>query len=224
MGRPLRYIPPGELVEVTNRTFQGRFLLLPTPELHSLALGALGRSQRRFAMPIHGFTFASNHFHLLVTPYDAKHLAEFMGYFQAKLAREVQRLYGWSGTVWSGRYHAIPIEPDARAQIDRLAYVLSHGVKEDLVAHAADWPGANCVAALTKGTPLVGVWHDRSAHYRAARWGRSVDGRAFMEEEKIVLSPLPCWSHLAWSEIHQRIRTIIDTVEAEASNRHRDRA
>lgn len=221
MARPLRYIPPGELVEVTNRTFQGRFLLLPTPKLRSLVLGALGRSQRRFAMPIHAFTFASNHFHLLLTPNDAKHLAEFMGYFQAKLAREVQRLHGWSGAVWSGRYHAIPVASDERTQLDRLAYVLSHGVKEDLVARAQDWPGANCVDALTKGAPLVGVWYDRTALYRATRWGRTADAGAFAEEEKVCLSPLPCWSQLAWGEIHQRTRSIIDMVEAEARIGHK---
>jgi integrase len=99
-------------MEVTNRTFQGRYLLLPTAEVRTLVLGALGRAQRRFQMPIHAFTFASNHFHLLLTPRDAEHLADFMELFESTLAREVSRLHDWSGSLWDDRYRSIPIEAD----------------------------------------------------------------------------------------------------------------
>lgn len=221
MGRPLRYIPPGEMVEVTNRTFQGRFLLRPTREMRSCIIGALGRSQRRFSMPIHAFTFASNHFHLLLKPRDAKHLADFMAYFEAKLAHEVQRLHDWSGSVWADRYHSIPVEANEPTQVQRLAYVLSHGVKEDLVARVSDWPGANCVLALVEGRCLRGIWVDRAALYKASRWGRQLDLDAFSQEEEVSLSPLPCWAHLPESEVRQRVRSMIAAVESEARARHR---
>ncbi len=43
--RPLRYIPPGSVVEVTSRTIQGRLLLRPSPEVNDIILGVIGRGQ-----------------------------------------------------------------------------------------------------------------------------------------------------------------------------------
>lgn len=221
MGRPLRYVPPGQPLEVTNRTFQGRYLLLPRGEVRPIVLGALGRAQRRFGMPIHAFTFASNHFHILLTPRDAEHLADFMELFESKLAREMNRLYEWSGSLWDDRYHSIPIEADEETQIDRLRYILSHGVKENLVARAGDWPGANCVRALSEGETLQGKWYDRTAQYNASRWGREIDPEGFCAEEEVVLTPLPCWAHLSEEEIRDLVRGMIREIETVAASRHR---
>lgn len=221
MGRPLRYVPPNRPLEVTNRTFQGRYLLLPRGEVRSIVLGALGRAQRRFEMPIHAFTFASNHFHLLLSPRNAQHLAEFMELLESKLAREMNRLYDWSGSLWHDRYHSIPIEADEETLVGRFRYILSHGVKENLVARAADWPGANSVRALTEGETLQGKWYDRTTFYEASRWGRKVDPEDFAGEEEVILTPLPCWAHLSEKEVQHLVRTMIEDIEAEAAVRHR---
>ena len=221
MGRPLRYVPPGQPLEVTNRTFQGRYLMLPTEEVRSIVLGALGRAQRRFRMTIHAFTFASNHFHLLLTPRDANQLAGFMELFQSKLARELNRLHDWSGSLWGDRYHSIPIEADEETQVSRLRYLLSHGVKEGLVERAAEWPGANCVRALCEGEELRGKWYDRTAHFNSSRWGGTTDPEDFCEEEPVVLTPLPCWADLPPAEVRQLIQCMLEAVESEAAARHR---
>lgn len=207
-------------MEVTNRTFQGRYLLLPRPEVRLIVLGALGRAQRRFGMPIHAFTFVSNHFHLLLTPRDAAHLAGFMELFESKLAREINRLYGWSGSLWDDRYHSMTVEADEETLAGRLRYVLSHGVKENLVARASDWPGAQCVRALVAGEPLLGKWYDRTAQYNASRGSKTVDPDDFAEEEEVVLSPLPCWSHLTEAEIQELARGIVREIDEEAAARH----
>jgi len=208
-------------MEVTNRTFQGRYLLLPRPEVRVIVLGALGRAQRHFGMTIHAFTFASNHFHLLLTPRDAAHLADFMELFESKLAREINRLYRWSGSLWDDRYHSLAIEADEETLIGRLRYVLSHGVKENLVARASAWPGAQCVRALVSGEPLVGKWYDRTAHYNASRGRKTADPEDFAEEEEVVLSPLPCWSHLTKEEIQEHVRGIVREIDEVAAARHR---
>ena len=208
-------------MEVTNRTFQGRYLLLPRGEVRAVVLGALGRAQRRLDMPIHAFTFTSNHFHLLLTPRDAEHLADFMELFESKLAREMNRLQDWSGSLWGDRYHSIPIEADEKTLVERLRYILSHGVKEDLVARADEWPGANCVRALTEGEALRGKWYDRTALYEATRWGREIDPDDFAEEEEVLLTPLPCWSDLSKEEIQELVRTMLEEVETNAAARHR---
>ncbi len=54
--RKLRYVPEKKtLVEVTDRTIHGRYLLLPTPLLKKTVLGALGRAQRLHGVRIFGF-------------------------------------------------------------------------------------------------------------------------------------------------------------------------
>ena len=42
MGRPLRFVPSGAVVEVTLRTVHGRFLLRPSPRLNDLVTGVIG--------------------------------------------------------------------------------------------------------------------------------------------------------------------------------------
>jgi REP element-mobilizing transposase RayT len=135
MGRKLRYIPDGgALVEVTCRTLQGRLLLRPSPELNDITAGILGRTQRLYPVDIVAFQALSNHYHALLFVKSAKRLAEFAGYLNSNLAREVGRLTGWTGKVWGKRYQAIPISDEEEAQVARLKYVLSHGVKENLEA------------------------------------------------------------------------------------------
>ena len=76
MSRPLRFIPEdGSLVEVTCRIAQGRYLLLPDPELDDILLGVLGRAQRLYPVEICGFAFLSSHYHLLLRVPDAKRMA-----------------------------------------------------------------------------------------------------------------------------------------------------
>ncbi|HSJ74704.1 MAG TPA: hypothetical protein VK899_00705, partial [Gemmatimonadales bacterium] len=48
------------------------------------------------------------------------------------------------------------------AQVDRLIYVLSNGVKEGLVARVEEWPGVHSAHALLTGEPLEGIWYDRT--------------------------------------------------------------
>ena len=108
--RKLRYVHEKKtMVEVTDRTIHGRFLLLPTLVMNEIVIGALGRAQRLHGVRIFGFACLSNHFHLLLEVDDAEQLSRFMGCFLSKLAREVGRLYGWKEKVFPRRYQAIPV-------------------------------------------------------------------------------------------------------------------
>src|SRR5690349_553462 len=162
MGRKLRYIPEGgALVEVTCRTLHGRLLLRPSPELNDIVAGVLDRAQRLYPVDIMAFQPLSNHYHALLRVKDAKRLAEFAGYLSSSLAREVGRLTEWTGKIWETRYQPIPVSDEEEAQVARLKYVLSHGVKENLVAHLREWPGLHCIRHLADGEPLTGTWYDR---------------------------------------------------------------
>lgn len=218
MPRPLRFIPQGgALVEVTVRTFQSRYLLRPGPNLNEIIGGVLGRAQARQPVRCHAAVFMSNHFHLLLSVNDARQLADFMEFLNSNLAREVNRLHEWQGDVWEQRYRAILVSTEVAAQIDRLRYLLSHGVKEGLVAHARDWPGVHCVREILAGEPIRGLWFNRTAESAARSRGENFGRLDYASEEVFELSPLPCWAHLSPEAYRQNVATQIAEVEAEAA-------
>jgi len=220
MSRQLRFLPtPSALVEVTCRALQSRFLFRPGPTLDAIILGALARSQRRYAVRVIAFFFASNHFHLILEVHDARQLARFMNHFNSKIAREISRLTGWREKIFGRRYQAIPISDEPEAQRARLRYVLSHGVKEGLVERLQDWPGAHCIEALTTGKTLEGWWFDRTQEYLARRRGEAFGTYQYATRETLELSPLPCWKHLTPEQRQRLAATMVSEIEAEAAER-----
>jgi REP element-mobilizing transposase RayT len=209
------------MVAVTCRTLQARFLRRPSKRLCDIFFGVIARSQRLYPVEIHAVVCLSTHYHLLVTPRDTQQLARFMDFFQGLLARKAGRLHHWWGTFWARRYDMIPVSDEPEAQVARLRYILENGCKENLVARPGDWPGPNCVRALTHGEPLQGIWHDQTSEYEARRRGETARYHDFRSEETIVLEPAPCWRHLAPREIQERVCHMVREVEEETAERHR---
>jgi REP element-mobilizing transposase RayT len=212
MARPLRYIPPGSLVEVTTRTVHGRLLLRPGPEVNDIVLGVLGRAQSLFSIRVHAVVVLSNHWHALLTVDDAAQLAGFVGFVNGNVAREIGRLHDWRHRFWARRYRSIVIADDTAA-VARLRYILQNGCQEGLVDRPADWPGLSCVRALVKGKPLIGTWHDRTAEYNAGRARRSALPGRFAARYRLHLSPLPCWQNLSAARQRQMASELISSIE-----------
>jgi REP element-mobilizing transposase RayT len=220
MPRKLRFVPPSPsptLVFVTCRTIQGRYLFRPDPEFNDLFLGILGRAQRRHEMRICGACVLSSHFHLLLEVDDARQLARFMRDLKSKLAREVNRLTGWRGTVFHRRYDMAVVTEEEAAQVGRLAYILSHGVKEFLVERPQEWPGVHCVKALLKGEPLTGHWFNRSREYAARNQRQAFEPLRYATEETVTFSPIPCWAHLSPELYRTRIAGLVQLIESAAA-------
>ncbi len=222
MGRRLRYVPPeGCLVEVTNRTIQGRYLLRPSDELNQLLIGVLGRATRLYGVELHAFVVLSNHYHLLLTVESAIQLARFMAYFQANLAKEAGRLHGWRGPFWHRRYQHILVSTEEAAQVARLRYILANGCKENLVSSPLDWPGVCSTRALLDGCHLEGIWIDRTRERLAGSQAAKEDPGRFREQEVVTFAPLPCWRQLGASQLRMRIGEIVRQIETESAERHR---
>lgn len=221
MARRLRFIPEGgSLVEVTCRTLQGRFLLRPSEQLRSTVVGIMARGQRLFPVRIHAYVFLSNHYHLLMSVEDAFQMAGFINYLNSNLAREVGRLHGWREKIWGRRYQAIVVSEEEAAQIGRLRYVLSHGCKEGLVARPRDWPGAQCVMALTSSETIRGHWYDRTREYSARMRGKPGGKSQYSTREVIQLDPMPCWADRSDSERRDLVNEIVKEIEVETAARH----
>jgi hypothetical protein len=140
---------------------------------------------------------------------------------ELELAREIARLTGWTDKVWSRRYRAIVISEEEAAQRERLAYVLSHGIKEDLVPGPRDWPGLHAVRALLDGEPIEGLWFDRTQESAARRRGDAFERDRFATPENVVLSPLPCWRHLSPEKQRDRVAEVVREIEEETAARRK---
>ncbi|MFY9825773.1 MAG: hypothetical protein WAM82_30645 [Thermoanaerobaculia bacterium] len=222
MARKLRYLPePRTLVFITCRTVQGRFLLRPGPVLNDIVLGTLGRCQRNHDLTLCAVTTLSSHFHLLAVVEDARQISGFMRDFKSKLAREVNRLTRWQGPVFARRYDMAVVTEEEGAQIERLAYILSNGVKEDLVEHVRDWPGVQSARALLDSEPLTGHWIERTREYVARNRRLPFDRLRFATEESVILSPIPCWAHLTAEQYRARIAALVESIEEAAALRRR---
>jgi REP element-mobilizing transposase RayT len=127
MGRCIRFIPEGHLVETTLRTIHGRLLLKPTPAITRIVSGIIARAQRLSGMEVHMVVVMSNHLHCILSPRNAKQLADFMRDVGSNVAREVGKLVGWPEKFWGRRYRAIVVSNEDEAQIARLRYLLAQG-------------------------------------------------------------------------------------------------
>lgn len=203
-------------MEITCRTIQGRLLLRPSTGMNDVIRGVLARAARLAGLAVHAPVFLSNHYHLLVSVADSQQLAQFMNYLDSNLAREAGRLVRWREKLWGWRFQAVIVSDEEEAQVGRLAYILSQGVKKGLVASPFDWPGVHCAQALTEGTAISGRWHDRTLESRARRKGLPIDPRAFVEQEELQLTPLPCWKSLTPEEYRARVQQLIEAIETDA--------
>jgi REP element-mobilizing transposase RayT len=220
MARRLRYLPdPRTLVFITCRTVQGRFLFRPGPALNDIVLGILGRCQRNYDLTLCAVTAMSSHIHLLAVVDDSRQIVGFMRDVKSKLAREVNRLTGWKGHVFERRYDMAVVTEEEGAQIGRLAYILAHGVKEDLVERVRDWPGVQSARALLDGEPLTGHWFERTREYAARNQRLPFERLRFATAETVVLSPIPCWSHLPPDVYQARVAALVESIEEEAALR-----
>ena len=221
MGRKLRYLPPGEenLVEITCRVIQRRFLLRPSPQLTAMIIGTLARLQRRHGMRICGFVYLSNHVHVLLRPDSVEQLANFMRDLNSKIAREAGRLHYWRETLWGRRYTDVLVSQEPEAQELRLRYLLAQGTKEGLVASPKQWPGASSTQALLSGDTMEGVWIDRTEQYEAFQRKESNPDWRFTTTHRLELSPIPCWDHLPWHQRAARVRAMVREIEEETAGR-----
>jgi hypothetical protein len=214
MGRKLRGLLAHQLVEVTSRTHQGRFLLRPSSEVNLAIKGILGRAQRYTELPVVSCVFLSNHYHLLVVPDSEKQLASFMRFLNTNLSKQMGRLHQWRGSLFDRRYQAIPVSEEEPAQVARLRYLLEHGVKEGLVARPEQWPGVHCVTELTRGhTQLWGIWHERTAIWEAKKRGKVLPRNERITRETLELSPLPTWRTRSRQERAEAVRELIAEIE-----------
>jgi len=221
MGRPLRMFDPKQVYFITNRCIHGRLLIRPSAKVNATIGGILARAVQQFEVELFAFTFASNHFHLLLRA-EPQRISAFMQFLGSNIAREIGRLHDWRDKLWARRFSAEPVLDDD-ALVERLAYILAHGVKENLVSAVEDWPGLTSLPEVRHGRKRVCHWLDRTAMHHAKLRGEEVREGQFRVPYTLNVAPLPCWEGAPVAEQRKRVAALIETIEGEAKEQRAKR-
>jgi REP element-mobilizing transposase RayT len=218
MAYPVRQFEPETIFFVTSRTIQSRFLMAPSDKTNELIGGILARAVRQCRVELFAYVFTSNHFHAMVRAPSPIAMSKFMQRLQSNIAIKVGRLVGWRGRFFARRYSAEPVV-DEGAQVERLSYILAHGVKEGLVSRCQAWPGLSCVHALLEGgRASVHSWRNWTLRWKM-EVGEDVNIDRFSSEcpsetEVLELTPLPCWTTLTGAERSRVVAQLVAAIDA----------
>ena len=148
-----RPVYPGSACMLTRRCTQRQFLLRPDRETNNAFIYCLAVAAHRHGVTVMNFVQMSNHLHDAI--YDRfGNAPAFYEHFHKLLARCVNALRGrWENFFATEQTSVVRFETQD-ALIEKLAYVATNPVNDDLVERVEDWPGANGYRALLDGTPL----------------------------------------------------------------------
>jgi REP element-mobilizing transposase RayT len=199
----------------------GRLFLRPSERTNEVLGGVLARAVRLTGVELFAFAFASNHVHLLVRAPE-RNLSEFMQHLLTNISKKVGTLVGWRGAFWERRYSAEPVLDD-EALLGRIRYILSHGVKEGLVASCREWPGLTSLAMMLDGRPRPFRWFHWSDRWKQRKAGKPCSrfDEKCARTEELVLRTVP---HPAFRDARTRrplLERLVQGIEEQWSSLHR---
>jgi putative transposase len=92
----------------------------------------LRRAAMHHQLLVHGYVLMDTHYHLVVTPPDARSLPETIKELGGRYVQYFNRRHNRVGTLWSGRYRGLPIT-DERYWLTCLRYVDQNPVRARMV-------------------------------------------------------------------------------------------
>lgn len=209
---------PNVVYEVTCRTIQGRYLLVPSNNMIERVAGVIGRAQFLFkSISVYAVHALSDHMTWLLSASNPAEISKFIGHVNGNISKEIGLLHDWPGKMWERRARPIPVLDDT-ALVARFKYLLSQGCKEGLVEAPRDWPGLTCVHALIGDRPLSGLWFDRDAEHKHKRRKGGEDKYGplnFSSRYDVTFAKLPCWADLDDDAYEKRVRAMADTIRTE---------
>ena len=211
---------------IISKTLRGVFLLVPKKHTASLTAGVVAKAQYNWPdVRLYGYAFMSNHFHLMVSGKSAE-ISAFVGFIKREISRRLGQKYNLSGALWHSRFLSTAL-PTPESQEQCLAYILSQGVKEDLVEHPSQWPGLHCAKALLHGEVDEGSWFNATGYGEAKRNRERIARRVavrkseFYQTLAIKLTPIEPWSAFDKAAQRQRAAELVNELVREAAAKRR---
>jgi REP element-mobilizing transposase RayT len=195
---------------VTQRCFQGRPLMAPTPAVVRTIGGILAKATHKYShVRLHDAVFMSNHYHLIISAAKPEQIPRFMAWLSREISVRIGHLVSWRGSFFERRYDAAPILDDD-ALLDRMHYIRKHGVKEGLTPPAERWPGLTLLPELIDGSRRTFTFR-----YHSLKTAESLC---------ILVAPMPGWESVAAKDRRVRHREITRRARAEAHEERRGKS
>ncbi len=148
-----RPVIPGCFYMITRRCTQRQFLLRPDATTNNAFIYCLAEAASRFDIEVLLPVAMSNHIHYVI--YDRHgYVNQLTEHFHRNLAKCQNAWRGRWENFWSSQQVSVVLLADRDAVIDKLVYVATNPVADDLVARVHHWPGVNGFRALLKDEPL----------------------------------------------------------------------
>jgi hypothetical protein len=164
-------------------------------------------------LEIYAFIFLSNHWHMLCKDNKGT-LAAFMCYFQANVAKAINRELGRRGRFWSREYDDVIVDGDDEFW-NRYAYTVGNAVKAGLVDEARHWIGGCSLDAALSNSEFCFEMTNRTRLHNATRRGQKVDPSKFIETWSFELSTPPMMADKSTAEIKNKIKETLKSAEEE---------
>ena len=120
--------------------------------------------------------------------------------------------------MWSGRIRLEACADEASAD-DKLVYVMTNAVKDDLVEKVSDWLGFSTHHQLAKGKPVPYKYTKLHAWWKKGGPNGRKDKRDFAATAEVHTTPLPHWQTLTDVERRHRYLKLMKGAEQQ----HRER-
>jgi putative transposase len=148
-----RAVFPGRFLFITRRCTQRQFLLRPDEETNNAYTYCLAEAAQRYGMCLVLSQMMSNHQHTALYDPNGREV-EFREHFHKMLAKSQNALRGRWENLWSSEEPCVIETVTAEDLLDRLVYIATNPVKDNLVEKVHHWPGPNFVTALLAGKPM----------------------------------------------------------------------
>jgi putative transposase len=149
-----RQILPERFYMSTRRCARRQLILRPDEETNNAFAYCLAEAAERFQIELIVAQLMSNHYHaVLFDRYG--HIIEFIEHFHKLVAKSQNALRGRCENLWSTTAPSLVELVETSDVIDKIVYVATNPVLDNLVERVDHWPGPKMVGAMLRDELLT---------------------------------------------------------------------
>lgn len=162
MATKPRQILPGRTWFVTGRALNRQHRFVPKDKVVEVLWYCLAVAAQKYKVQLHGFTWMSNHYHLVLTDASAQ-LPDFMRDLNSLISKSLNAIRGLRGQNFErSGYNAVVVADGAR-MLRHCAYTEANPCLAGLVERAVDWESVTSANLDYEQTvevrrPKFGLW------------------------------------------------------------------
>lgn len=153
MRKP-RLLKDGALYHVSARANR-KEMILDSDKMKDLFMAVVIRAKKKYRFQIENFCIMGNHYHLMIRPASCESLSRIMQWIMSVFAMSFNRIHGYTGHVWGGRFFSRIID-HFRDFLLVYTYIDNNPLDACQVPCADDWFYGGLWHARKGGRDLLG--------------------------------------------------------------------